>query len=178
MFGQADSLKGFRCRDLNMTMNWGMWQEDVAPCIVSSSITWLRGSCPVRKVDRLLSGKEMLTLQGFDARLIGKTARVFSQRELVDLAGNAFCGPVLYAVVTGIVACVPWATAFRAKQYAHADHSALAKLVPIPLQALPADIDDQNSSDLESSLLQEEGGESEDMEHDSMEEDESLHWLD
>ncbi len=80
MVGQADSLKGFMCSDLNMTMSWEMWQDGVAPCIVSSSITWLRGTCLVRKVDRLLCGKELLNLQGFDARLEGKQG-VSSLRE-------------------------------------------------------------------------------------------------
>ena len=169
--GPTDSLTGFRCRDLNMSMSWGVWQDCVCPCIVSSSITWLRGTCRGREVDRLLSGRELMQLQGWDARREGKTARVFSQREIVDLAGNAFCGAVLYPVVTGIVACVPWATAFRAKQHAHVGGpAASAKPLAIPLQAPPAVINHE-LSDSESMSVQEEAGESEELEPDSVVED-------
>ena len=147
-----------------------MWQEDICPCIVSTSITWLRGTCAGRKIDRLLSGKELLLLQGFDATLEGKTAHVFSQKELIDLSGNAFCGPVLYAVVTAIVACVPWATAFRAKRHAaHARGPAASAQPPaIPLQAPPTVSDDQSSDHDGSMLFQEEAGESEEMDPDSI----------
>ena len=98
-------------------------------------------------------------LQGFDAKKVGKMGRAFSQKELVDLAGNAFCGPVLYAVVTALVACVPWAVAFHAKPIAQA----LAKLAAIPLPVPPAHSDEDlcDSEDVDADLLEEEAGESE-----------------
>ena len=102
LFGEAKDLECFRCRDLNMTMSWGNWRENITPCIVSTGILWLRGSCGGRTVDRLLSGRELLQMQGFDARKVSKTGHAFSQKEMVDLAGNAFCGPVLYAVAITI----------------------------------------------------------------------------
>ena len=168
LFGEAKDLECFRCRDLNMTMSWGNWRENITPCIVSTGILWLRGSCGGRTVDRLLSGRELLQMQGFDARKVSKTGHAFSQKEMVDLAGNAFCAPVLYAVVTGLVACVPWATAFRAKHIPQT----LAKPAAIPLQVPPADIErdvpDNQLDDEDLSFLEEEGGESEEMEDASM----------
>ena len=171
LVGEAKNLECLRCRDLNMTMNWGVWRENVTPCIVSTGILWLRGSCGGRTVDRLLSGRELLQLQGFDARKAGKMAHAFSQKEMVDLAGNAFCGPVLYPIVTALVACVPWATAFRAKHIAQA----LAKSVAIPLPVPPAnidgDVDSASSENDDESLLEGEGGESEEAAEASMSEE-------
>ena len=169
LFGEAKDLECFRCRDLNMTMNWGNWRENITPCIVSTGILWLRGSCGGSTVDRLLSGRELLHLQGFDARKVGKMGHAFSQKEMVDLAGNAFCGPVLYAVVTALVACVPWATAFRAKHIAQA----LAKPAAIPLPVPPADSDvDLRDSEVDDEdLLEGEGGESEEVVEGSMSEE-------
>lgn len=167
--GEAKDLECFRCRDLNMTMNWGVWRENITPCIVSTGILWLRGSCGGRIVDRLLSGRELLQLQGFDARKAGKKVHAFSQKEMVDLAGNAFCGPVLYPLVTALVASVPWATAFRSNHIARA----LAKPVAIPLPVPPADSDvgSRPSENDDEDLLEEEGGESEERAEASVSED-------
>ena len=127
---------------------------------MSTGILWLRGSCGGRTVDRLLSGRELLHLQGFDAKKVGKMGRAFSQKEVVDLAGNAFCGPVLYAVVTALVACVPWAIASRAKPIAQA---LAAELVVVPALVSPAHSDEGSgdSEDDDADLLEEEAGESE-----------------
>ena len=113
--GPAESLQTLKCRDLNMTMGWGKWRESQVPCVVSTSVLWLRGPRPGGTIDRLLSGKELLQLQGFDAHRQEETPHGFTQKDKVDLAGNAFCGPILFAVVSGVVACVNWQAAFEAK---------------------------------------------------------------
>jgi hypothetical protein len=117
LFGKAADLTGIRVKDLNLSMNWGSEREDICPCIVSTSWIWIRG--PVARknrieiVDRLLCGEEALGLQGFDRslrRLAGDEK--FSQRDLYDLAGNAFAGPCTIALVTALVACAPIADIF------------------------------------------------------------------
>ena len=154
--GPAESLKTLRCRDLNMTMGWGKWCESSVPCVVSSATLWLRGPHPGGTIDRLLCGKELLQLQGFDAHR-QEASHAFAHRDKVDLAGNAFCGPILFAVVSGLVACVNWQIAFRAK-----DHVACtAVALPEPASIVP-----QESLDGESLCGEEEAGESEEPEVD------------
>ena len=158
LFGPAESLKTLRCRDLNMTMGWGKWRESGVPCVVSSAALWLRGPRLGGTIDRLLCGKELLQLQGFDAHR-QESPHVFAHKDKVDLAGNAFCAPILLAVVSAVVACVDWQVAWRAKD--HAARPAVASPEPQPASPAP-----QESLDGDSLYGEEEGGESEEPEVD------------
>ena len=162
--GPAENLQNLKCRDLNMTMAWGNWRESEVPCVVSTASLWLRGPRPGGAIDRLLSGKELLQLQGFEARRQEEAPHAFSQRDKTDLAGNAFCGPMLFALVSGVVACVDWEIAFRSK-----DH--------VPGQAVPSPalvgLAPQESLDGDSFCGEEEAAESEEAEVDSVVEPDS-----
>ena len=156
--GPAENLLNLKCRDLNMTMAWGSWRESHTPCVVSTASMWLRGPRPGGAIDRLLSGKELLHLQGFEARVQEAAPQAFSHKDKTDLAGNAFCGPILLALVSGVVACVDWDIAFRSK-----DHVA-CRAVPAPALVGLAP---QESLDGDSLCGEEDGGESEEPEVDS-----------
>lgn len=111
--GSTATLAGIECRDMNMTMAWGKTKIDRLPCVVSSSRMWARGVLPAGEtVDRLLTGSELLHVQGFDLSAQSKEAPgQFSHNEKTDLAGNAFNKAALYAVLTAAMACAPLARA-------------------------------------------------------------------
>ena len=64
-----------------MTMAWGKWRESQVPCVVSTGVLWLRGPRPGGTIDRLLSGKELLQLQGFDAHWQEAVPHSFTQKK-------------------------------------------------------------------------------------------------
>ena len=117
--GRAADLKCLRVRDLTLSVGWGSEREDLCPCIVSSSWLWARG--PVHRpggkveiIDRLLCGEEALLLQGFDLDLQAQACDPFmwTYREKLDLAGNAFAGPCSFALLTALMAFAPLGLAF------------------------------------------------------------------
>ena len=58
-----------------------------------------------------MSGAEMLAIQGFDHGLQRSTeigVEEYTEKQLVDLAGNSFTGAVLSAWSLAILGCVPW----------------------------------------------------------------------
>ena len=117
MRGPAAASACLWVRDLNMTMQWGRWREGRAPCIVSTSMFWVRGthqdqSGNVIVRDRKMSGKELLNLQGFDCELQERAQSEYTDAMKSDLAGNAFCAAVLFPIITAIVACAPLSLAF------------------------------------------------------------------
>ena len=68
----------------------------------------------VEIIDRLLCGEEALLLQGFDLDLQAQACDpdMWSFREKVDLAGNAFAGPCSFALLTALMAYAPLELAF------------------------------------------------------------------
>ena len=62
---------------------------------------------------------ECMAVRGFDiARQLGDdwaAASAFSQAQLVDLAGNAFCGFVVSAAMVSFVIATPWISALSVK---------------------------------------------------------------
>jgi hypothetical protein len=110
-------MKKWHCRDLNMTMDWGVDRVCEIPCIVSTSLLWIRG--PVgdgRVVDRLLSGREMLNLQGIGPAMQDTAEAAGNQadnKQKIDLAGNAFCGGVVVALMLAVIGHVPLASAIE-----------------------------------------------------------------
>lgn len=118
--GPADALPTWTCRDLNMTLGWSRIRSGVTPCIVSSSVMWVRG--PVsphtqvspRVVNRVLTGRELLSLQGFSLQAQARAqvdAPLFSNKDRTDLAGNAFNGAVLVALLVATLSFAPLAAA-------------------------------------------------------------------
>ena len=66
---------------------------------------------------RLLTGFEMLLLQGLDAQGLDISPSTYSNSSLVNLAGNAFAGPIAIAMLSTLMyVCeteglsVDWAT--------------------------------------------------------------------
>ena len=90
--------------DSNMSCVWQYVRPNMAPCIVSSSRIWLL------KAKRLVSGEEALELQGFPAeqQRLADMDPPLSCRDVVDLAGNAFNGPVAMAVLISIFVACDW----------------------------------------------------------------------
>ncbi len=84
--------------DVNLSIQWCRARKREVPCIVSSSRMWAlhRG--------RLLAGEELLALQGFSIQVQHDYCDTWSHKQLVDLAGNAYNGAVLAAVVTAVLA--------------------------------------------------------------------------
>jgi hypothetical protein len=110
--GPAKEMTQWACRDLNMTMEWGQCRTHMLPCIVSSSLMWLRGPVnqptqPVRVVDRLVAGSELLCMQGLGFFMQGSGQAVFNNKDKTDLAGNAFNGAVVGAMLTATMMQAP-----------------------------------------------------------------------
>ncbi len=101
-------------RDVNMSMGYGSTLMRLCPCIASSSIIYCRGSYKSRLgeavvIDRLLTGEECLSLQGFDIQKQRetKTGRRFDYTQHVDMAGNAFAAPCVMDALHEIFVIVP-----------------------------------------------------------------------
>ena len=75
--------------------------KDVAPCIIPNSILWSRRRC------RCLFANEALALQGFQL-LPRDRLSSFSHMELMSLAGNAFCGHNVMAILIAILSVYEW----------------------------------------------------------------------
>jgi len=88
--------------DTNMSCDWQNVHMGICPCIVSSSSLWLL------KRGRFLQPCEALHLQGFPVQIQQECIPPLSCREKVDLAGNAFSGQVLLAVLLALVTGVDW----------------------------------------------------------------------
>jgi hypothetical protein len=154
--GGASTLDGLHVRDMHMSHDWGNIRVGFTPTIASSSNLWVRGTY-VRDgsritVDRKLCGAELLWLQGFSPRLWRDRVSPgdFSQKELLDLAGNAFCIGHVVPILVGIIACVPWKDAIG--------HSA-AEFGKAPAQA-QSDEDLDMDEDMEEEIEEAEGSES------------------
>lgn len=89
--------------DLNYSMNWGAASYGKCPCIVSTSMLW----CLRRNGGQEILPEEALCLQGFSHSAMRPQA--FSGRQVYDLAGNAFNGGVLAAVISACFASCDWA---------------------------------------------------------------------
>jgi site-specific DNA-cytosine methylase len=164
--GPACTARCLMVRDLNMSATWQVDREDFTPCIVSSSTLWIRGPrnmlIPEEGfVDRCMAGSELLALQGLDFDRMEIDEDEFSHQQLTDLAGNAFCAAVLYPIFTALVACAPLAEAIRiAKgQHSRAIEEVAAEGTPVA---------DEGEDDSASDAGDEENGESEEQDHDSI----------
>jgi site-specific DNA-cytosine methylase len=112
-WGHADKMDTVWVRDLNMSESWGSTVERKSPCIVSTSMMWVRGMlAPGRFVDRLLLGEECLALQGVSFEW-QRNAKGFSFALNMDLAGNAFTAEVLGAVLLAALMALPVNHAFE-----------------------------------------------------------------
>eukprot|EP00974_Lingulodinium_polyedra_P129358 11209724-Lingulodinium_polyedra.AAC.1 len=115
--GLADSLEHLVTQDLNVTFGWSRPCLGRTPCIVSTSTLWVRGPAQCnegrRVVDRLLTGTELLHLQGLSPRLQAKATEAFSFKEKTDLAGNAFNAAVMFSLITAAVACLPHSSVYK-----------------------------------------------------------------
>ena len=78
--------------DVNMNLEWNSVAVEVCPTIVCSSTLWLR------KAMREIWGAEALSLQGFP--LCDLHHEAYSHTRMMELAGNAFNGLVVAAVMT------------------------------------------------------------------------------
>ena len=88
--------------DLSQSMDRGisMGKNGILPTIIPKNIVWL----PDKK--RLLLGREALAMQGFDTSALDdakkKAKFEMSDRNLMDLAGNAFSLPVVLSILVAI----------------------------------------------------------------------------
>ncbi len=119
--GFANTLDVLEVRDLNASFERQGVRIGSCPTITSCSTIWVRGRYLANggwfTVDRKLCGSELLRLQGLPPDVwrpcCMDPAQQVSQKDLVDLAGNAFCSGHLIPVFAGMVSCLPWAEAFR-----------------------------------------------------------------
>ena len=93
--------------DINMSIGWVRPRSGMLPCIVSSSHIWQLHAC------KEITGEELLCLQGFSHQLQATVTppacgKIFTQVSKIDLAGNAFNGAVLMAVLTAALSTYPW----------------------------------------------------------------------
>ena len=86
--------------DLHMNLKWQNSACDILPCITCTSVLWSVGLC------RTLRGAEELSAQGFPLSMLPSNC---SDRELRELAGNAFNGWVFLAIIMAAMAALPWA---------------------------------------------------------------------
>ena len=87
--------------DVNFSIAWCQARRKVTPCIVCGSRIW------GLTLGRELCAEELLALQGFSHAAQGDTMQ-WAPKQLVDLAGNAFNGAVVAAVLTASLAAYPW----------------------------------------------------------------------
>ena len=69
--------------DLTPTIDWEVNTIGFAPCIVSSSVLWMR------QAQRLVHGAEALMMQGFPSNVMNEP-QLWPSRFLMTMAGNAF----------------------------------------------------------------------------------------
>ena len=110
-------------RDIMMSMPWGYHQHGGSiPCLVASSVMWLHGDgkSDLPYLSRQLTGQEALALQGFSHKIQKVISYIhkgqsltLTQKQLRDLAGNAFNLAVVLAVGTGMAATLPWERASK-----------------------------------------------------------------
>lgn len=67
-----------------------------------------RGEKWLRKRARPLCGIECLQAQGFNCSALEDTLATFPNRDLKDLAGNAFCAVSVAQLLTATFVCVQW----------------------------------------------------------------------
>ena len=92
-------------QDINMAMSWVKenFNEDVCPCLASTSRIWMH------RRRRELWGGEALSLQGLHwTQFKPSVLAGVSHRRLMDLAGNAFSGFCLAPLITAALAMFPW----------------------------------------------------------------------
>ena len=82
-------------------MNWGSCSPQLLPTITCSARLW------VNQVRRLVSGWEALRAQGFPVHRLDFDQ--LTQRQFMELVGNAFSGFVVAPIVTAIIMHAPWA---------------------------------------------------------------------
>ncbi len=87
--------------DVNLSIGWCRLLPNIVPCLVSTTQLW---SVSRR---RIVCGEETLALQGF-CHSAQRNTKKWRSRQLVDLAGNAFNGAVLVAVLTAALSSFPW----------------------------------------------------------------------
>lgn len=74
---------------------------NAVPCILPNSILWLR------RRFRVVEPNEALVLQGFPLLSYQQLAS-WSSAELMDLAGNAFCGENVIAILIAALTAYAW----------------------------------------------------------------------
>lgn len=97
---EAETME--RCIDINMSLAWGNEAIGQAPCLICSSAIFMARRC------RLLWGVEAMHLQMWPH---AATLAVHSHENLMDLAGNAFCGGCVAAAVTLLLGAKDWTRA-------------------------------------------------------------------
>lgn len=173
--GQTSTLNTLFSKDLQLSIDWGSDRHDVLPCIVSTSLMWVRGplsNSPSSEfpdfIDRLLTGSELLNIQGLPYQIQNKSTVVLSNAQKSDLAGNAFCGAVISPILAALVAYAPLPAAFKMRMEIFADRK---KAGDENWAKMPKE-EDLGSGD--ESDLGEEGGESESLQEDNVFGDDDL----
>ena len=99
----SDPSKDHVFADINMSLGWVSPSVGHVPCLVSTSQIWCF------KLKHPLLGSEALALQGFG---FGDQVAIYpchlAQRYTMDLAGNAFNGGVLAALLAATLAAHTW----------------------------------------------------------------------
>ena len=116
-FGPAQSMASYGARDLHMTEDWGVMRNAHLPCIVSSSVIWVRGTLQTGQViDRRLHGTEALAVQGFGHKSQTAKMKALSYEQQLDLAGNMFVAEVFSVFFLTAFATIDVSNIHRAVQ--------------------------------------------------------------
>ena len=115
--GPARSMTSYGARDLHMTEEWGVMRHAHLPCIVGSSVIWVRGTLQTGQViDRRLHGTEALAVQGLGHKSQTAKVKALSYEQTLDLAGNMFVAEVFSVVFLTAFATIDVSNIHRAVQ--------------------------------------------------------------
>jgi hypothetical protein len=104
---------GVALADVNLSIKWSATSSQ-SPCITSGSRIWIFNAPDTKEDERVSVGRELksseaLALQGYPlTELYPAPEQDSHPRHYMDLAGNAFCGPVVGAVLLASFAAHPW----------------------------------------------------------------------
>lgn len=130
--------------DLNLNLTWGSEAVDQCVCICSSSIIFIRSKM------RILLGEEALAIQGLSHCIQRPLSPPLTQKDLLEMAGNAFSGFVGMAVLLTIFTVYPFSSEhFRCPRQVAVD-SVAPSLAPEESQA--AEVSDNDMDDVDSDL--------------------------
>ena len=104
-------------------------RQEHLPCIVGSSVIWVRGTLQIGQViDRRLHGTEALAVQGLGHKRQIAKVKALNYDQQLDLAGNMFVAEVFSAFFLAAFSTMDVSSIYRAVQESrlNVDHEKLS----------------------------------------------------